>query len=269
MSAEPQLIIYCSSRQQSGLRLWPVIRQCSGRVTAGRWSLVTVSQYWIHEYNVHHLVPHPGSQGTLFPCHNIRTFRCTVHIIQHLYSYIHDVSHRTYAICNVWQGTGNLDTPPLAQLWPRLPVRFDDHGAVPGAGGGEGRGQAAGARALVAVAHEAATTILVNAVMMLYFDIWWYSWCDDGGDHESDSEKWWRAPAHCADNGRRIETNSSKWFALSVSHQPVRLIYYCVMEGTEIYKLNKSVWTQPLNAFTNSQWWWLFRFYWDFFGSGE
>ena len=38
-----------------------------------------------------------------------------------------------------------------------LPVGFHDHGAVPGAGGGEGRGQAAGARALVAVAHEAAT----------------------------------------------------------------------------------------------------------------
>ena len=103
--------------------------------------------------------------------------------------------------------TGNLDTPPLAQLSARLPVRFDDHGAVPGAGGREGRGQAAGARALVAVAHEAATRYLVSCgiwrfihdAMVLNMKL-----------QQRDSEEWWRAPAHCADNGRRIETNSSK-----------------------------------------------------------
>ena len=71
--------------------------------------------------------------------------------------------------------------------------------------------------------------------------------------HQRDSEEWCRDPAHCADNGRRVESNSSKSFALSVSHQPVWLIYYCVIEGTEIYKLNKNVWTEQLNAFTNSQ----------------
>ena len=49
---------------------------------------------------------------------------------------------------------GNIGTPSLS-AW--IPVGFHDHGAVPGAGGREGRGQAAGARALVAVAHEAAT----------------------------------------------------------------------------------------------------------------
>ena len=112
MSAKPQLIIYWTSRQQSGLRLWPVIRQCSGPGdSGGKWSLchnadqdhITILNT---EYNVHHLVPHPGSQGTLLPCHNIQMY-IPYHSALVL---LHTWCFSTTDVCIA----GNLETPSLS-----------------------------------------------------------------------------------------------------------------------------------------------------------